>query len=528
MDNQISNGQCEKMELYFHCINLTNRDVLSKSDPFIEVYLQTRNHKGYLVGRTEVIKDNLNPTFKKPVTIDYFFETQQTLTIHCLDHDEGGSHDDLGTATCTVSQILMAPIDGLTLSLNSSSKKASKVKISYQKIGQTNKTYGFKVRCTKVKDIEFFSKSDPFLRIFRPAQVYEAQVNPSQIPDSGWVQVHETEQYMDNLNPVFRPFNINSAALNRGNPNMLNRWEIWDWESDGKHRVISSIVTSMSAILGGQRMIDTKDKKGKFGGNILFDDIKVMIMHPISSYIKMGMRLAMAVGVDFTGSNGIASSPSSLHFIGYGQNLNHYQQAIMEVGIVMMDYSDDKMIPAYGFGAKLPGTRTVNFCFPLNGNPQMPQVQSYQGLLQAYNKIVSTLEFAGPTNFRPLIESCRLGVEQGFAINKLVYSTLLIITDGLISDFHETVECIVKCSRLPMSIIIVGVGNEDFTQMELLDSDDKLLTDRYGNACLRDCVQFVPFRDFAVDPVRLAECVLREIPGQINYFYNAIGLVPSE
>lgn len=41
----------------------------------------------------------------------------------------------------------------------------------------------------------------------------------------------------------------------------------------------------------------------------------------------------------------------------------------------------------------------------------------------------------------------------------------------MVTDFDETVEQIVKGSSLPMSLIIVGVGNADFKQMEALDGD---------------------------------------------------------
>lgn len=43
------------------------------------------------------------------------------------------------------------------------------------------------------------------------------------------------------------------------------------------------------------------------------------------------------------------------------------------------------------------------------------------------------------------------------------YFVLLIITDGVISDMPQTLEAIVQASSLPMSIIIVGVGNADFS-----------------------------------------------------------------
>lgn len=76
------------------------------------------------------------------------------------------------------------------------------------------------------------------------------------------------------------------------------------------------------------------------------------------------------------------------------------------------------------------------------------------------------------------------------------YSVLLVLTDGVVSDMAETRTAIVRASRLPMSIIIVGVGNADFSDMRLLDGDDGTLRCPQGVPAARDIVQFVPFRDF--------------------------------
>ena len=76
------------------------------------------------------------------------------------------------------------------------------------------------------------------------------------------------------------------------------------------------------------------------------------------------------------------------------------------------------------------------------------------------------------------------------------YFVLLIITDGVITDMDQTRSAIVNASRLPMSIIIVGVGGADFEAMEFLDGDDGILRSATGEAAMRDIVQFVPFRQF--------------------------------
>ena len=503
---------------------------MSKSDPYITVFIQARGRQQLLAGKTEIIANDLNPVFRKPVFIDYFFEQQQTLTIICADQDGASDEDSLGQATCVLSQVLMAPPSGLVIPLVNSHKKNSTVTIKYQRVGSSNQSAYFKVRCTKVKDIEFFSKSDPFLRIFRPSQVYEQAANADQVPEVGWVQVHETEFHKDNLNPVFAPFTLNLATLNRGNPNMLNKWEIWDNSKRGAayYQFLGEATASLAQMCDSRRLLEALDKKRKFSGNIHIDDVRVVKKFGISDYIQLGLNLNLTVGVDFTGSNGIAKSSSSLHYMGSGaHNFNQYQRAIVEVGTIILDYDKDKLVPAYGFGAKLPGTNNTNFCFPLNMNAGNPFVESYQGVLQAYSEITPRLEFSGPTNFAPLINATAEAVQAGYALNKMTYSILLILTDGLISDFAETSAALVRCSRLPMSVIIIGVGNEDFSQMNVLDADVQPLRDFQGNTSARDIVQFVPFRDYAANPPSLAEAVLRELPKQVDEFYQSIGVIPQ-
>lgn len=83
-------------------------------------------------------------------------------------------------------------------------------------------------------------------------------------------------------------------------------------------------------------------------------------------------------------------------------------------------------------------------------------------------------------------------------------------------------ELIVQSSHLPTSIIIVGVGDEDFEMMEELDSDDHLLRDDNGRECVRDIVQFVNLKK-TINQGNLAEEVLREIPEQVCLHMERIG-----
>lgn len=69
-----------------------------------------------------------------------------------------------------------------------------------------------------------------------------------------------------------------------------------------------------------------------------------------------------------------------------------------------------------------------------------------------------------------------------------MYHCLLLLTDGEIHDMDDTVDLIVELSKFPVSIIIVGVGNENFENMRYLDSDDKILRNKKGQTASRDIV----------------------------------------
>ena len=47
------------------------------------------------------------------------------------------------------------------------------------------------------------------------------------------------------------------------------------------------------------------------------------------------------------------------------------------------------------------------------------------------------------------------------------YYVLLMLTDGCIMDMAATLAALVDASGLPLSLLIVGVGGEDFAAMEV-------------------------------------------------------------
>lgn len=68
---------------------------------------------------------------------------------------------------------------------------------------------------------------------------------------------------------------------------------------------------------------------------------------------------------------------------------------------------------------------------------------------------------------------------------------------------------------------MVGIGDEDFSQMEFLDGDENELISTSGEKAERDIVQFLPFLKFKYNAHILRRTLLEELPEQVLTFYHS-------
>ena len=103
----------------------------------------------------------------------------------------------------------------------------------------------------------------------------------------------------------------------------------------------------------------------------------------------------------------------------------------------------------------------------------------------------------------------------------------MILTDGNVQDVKNTINSIIESSFLPLSIIIIGIGNEDFNQMKKLNFDEDILINKKVNFVERDFVQFVEFNKYRNNTMKLMQEVLGEIPKQVVKYYTFKRLFPD-
>ena len=227
----------------------------------------------------------------------------------------------------------------------------------------------------------------------------------------------------------------------------------------------------------------------------------------------------------------MVTDPKSLHYVNPSNPdiLNSYQEAIISAADILLEYDADKLVPVYGFGANLnfPNLKTTgaSHCFPCSGDPKDDERPGIEGIFEVYNYAIRHVSLNGPTNFEPLFRKILNTCKEKQVENPDNYCFFMVITDGEIHDFDKTADVIVEACDHPMSIVIIGVGNEAFQRMR--DFDEGHFTNRLGQKPKRDIVRFVKFNDFKQSRMALSQEVLKEIPIQVEQFYTMMGRKPN-
>ncbi|XP_054146689.1 copine-5-like isoform X2 [Melozone crissalis] len=501
-----------RVELTVSCRQLLDRDTFSKSDPICVLYTQCPgSHQWREFGRTEVIDNSLNPDFLHKFVLDYCFEERQNLRFDLYDVDSKSpdlsKHDFLGQAFCTLGEIvgsagsrLEKPLTMGTATMHPRGrrpapapshggipgKKCGTIILLAEELGNCRDVATLQFCANKLDKKDFFGKSDPFMVFYRSNE------------DGTFTICHKTEVVRNTLNPVWAAFAIPVRALCNGDHDRAIKVEVYDWDRDGSHDFIGEFTTSYRELARGQSHFNVyevvnprkKMKKKKYlnSGTVTLLSFTVEAEHTFLDYIRGGTQLNFTVAIDFTASN------------------------------------------ALGFGAKVPPDGHVSHEFPLNGDASNPACHGIAGVLEAYQRSLRHVQLYGPTNFAPVVN--HVARSAATVLDGSQYFVLLIITDGVISDMAQTKEAIVNAAKLPMSIIIVGVGQAEFDAMVELDGDDIRISSR-GKVAERDIVQFVPFRDYmtggpgaGLSMAGLAREVLAEIPDQLLSYMKARGIKP--
>ena len=323
-----------------------------------------------------------------------------------------------------------------------------------------------------------------------------------------------------------KEFKFNEIKLESNVKEMKLNFEIYDSLDDA---LIGNGIILIKELLNNKNnpfSLELDDPINNYQIGTLKINLKMIKKNSFIDYLKGGMQINMEIAIDYTASNGDPQKPSSYHYIN-GHFPNCYENAITNCCSIVSCYDEDQKFPVYGFGGIPPNnSNEVSHCFNINFENN-PDIDGLENIIPIYKKSLEKVILSGPTYFCPVIQSVYDKIKNNKNEPDFInhYFILMILTDGLIHDMKKTIDILVDCAYIPLSVIIIGIGDADFTNMNILDGDENLLVNSKNETTKRDLVQFVEynkFKDFLSNGKNndLTEEVLKEIPRQVEEYYE--------
>ena len=119
---------------------------------------------------------------------------------------------------------------------------------------------------------------------------------------------------------------------------------------------------------------------------------------------------------------------------------------------------------------------------------------------------------------------------QNNLLPDLDYKVLILVSDGDVCDLDATLNQILRANSLPVSLIIIGVGQE---KMELNRTvfETKFLRKNSQGGFVRDFVRFLHLADYTdgkmnIDRETFLKKAVEDLPMQIVEFFRLRGIDP--
>jgi hypothetical protein len=450
-------GGYQKIQIFLKLFNTQYPDNSFKIKVFLdENYLEETN-----------IKMGEEITYDKIFSLIYTFEKEQYLKFLIISPEESLLNFEvkmtvakiMGSRNFCVKQKLINESDGFILQIDGKnsieSKMVSKLKIDFN----VNNGFGKSNSNSLAYNIdEIFYTLSNFIDHKNYRNVYKSE-----------------ERYYNLLN--FDELVISKDLLyeNESDQILIKLYDADFQEISDIHITIEEIKSSYDNIF--KKQISYKDNKDMNASNAfnipeLFGSVTIKYSEftkkTFIDYLYSGIDICLSIGIDFTASNGSPKEKNSLHSF-LNNEPNDYERAINSCGHILSYYDSDKIYPVFGFGAQFLGSNIVNHCFNISFNND-PNIQGIDNVISIYRENVMKLNFSGPTYFSPLIKNVIDMIRDNIALDpsKISYNILLILSDGQINDMSQTIDVLVDAAKLPLSVIIVGIGNADFSNMVIL------------------------------------------------------------
>jgi copine 1/2/3 len=408
----------------------------------------------------------------------------------------------------------------------------------------------FKCEISKLSKRHLLAQSNPYFKIFKKSESGELK------------NIYKSDTVKSSLNPIYDTVTLDLKTFCDEKSDVEILFEVWDCGFLMEY-FIGSFTTTLDELLYTKEFNITNDKnknekRVKNSGAFIFNEFfmleeeileleesyksileEVNLLHsstrdvlagenyqevetPFSliDYFSGGLEFNLIFAIDFTKSNGQIDQTSFHNYKEHSDN--QYETVMKSIHHHLQPYLNNEKFYAFGFGASLNSfSSEVSHCFPLKTDDSNPMFDGIKDLIENYHTRTKQCQFSGPTCYEQILK-----ISNEISQKIQGYTILVIIAKGDVFDLEKSVHEIIESSRNPLSILIIGLGDETFDLSKILDSSKKphLLNEKNG---ARDNVQFICLKDFIDETDLMSEKILKKIPKQVVDYFSLNEINPK-
>jgi len=260
--------------------------------------------------------------------------------------------------------------------------------------------------------------------------------------------------------------------------------------------------------------------KIKEKGRIILKNASLEKSGNFTDYLAAGLDMQCYFGLDY-----------SEYFDFYFDKLTtdirkkDFKDILGNIAKIIYPYLGEKMFSVYGVGASV-GASNIDF-FPIFS--QLNGLYSPNQLVEGYEKSFGLLQNKKDLKLSPLVKEVIKNAKEDLGkCHKIKYYVSVFLITGKIHDWDEFISEVVLASyELPMSFLFMGIGDGDFSQLEMLNNRWSQIQDSQGRKPFRKNVMIVLLKDHIAcshASIRLVS----EIPRDIWNFSELFKLGPSD
>lgn len=231
-----------RVRVELHAAKLTNvAGTFRTSDPYAVVTLLASDpsEQPRVLGRTEVIRNSLNPRWVTHFDLDYHIGQLTRINVGIYDDVKKGDHKPMGSAMFEVGEVLGTRGNIKAKQLRNGGTLFVRVQAA------TDAEFGtlhLKLCGHQLKNVDgFFGKSDPFFEL--SYRVLDATGGLT------WQPIYRSNPVKNDLNPRWPSFTVDVGRLCGGDYNQPVQFKLYDWQKNGKHTWMGTFETNLYALL---------------------------------------------------------------------------------------------------------------------------------------------------------------------------------------------------------------------------------------------------------------------------------------